>query len=95
VLTGIVVELEPAGTKTRARGPAGTVTFAGAVAAPVFELASDTTAPPAGADALNIIVPVDEAPLGTDDGFTDTPESVATAGVTVGSPCGSRPSTSR
>ena len=39
--------------------PAGTVTLAGTVAALVFELLRVTTAPPANALALRVIVPVD------------------------------------
>jgi len=38
--------------------PAGTVTLAGTVAAEVFELVSVTTAPPAGADAPSVTMPV-------------------------------------
>jgi hypothetical protein len=38
--------------------PEGTVTLAGTVAAAVFELESDTTAPPAGAAEVRLTVPV-------------------------------------
>ncbi len=62
--------------------PAATVTEAGTWAAAVFELVSVTTAPPAGAAALNVTVPVDEAPPITEAGFTLTPLSAAD-GVTV------------
>jgi hypothetical protein len=55
--------------------PAGTVTLAGTVAA--VELSeSDTAAPPAGAAAVNVTVPVDELPPTTLVGLTDTAESV-------------------
>jgi hypothetical protein len=42
--------------------PPATVTLAGTVAAAVLLLLSVTTAPPAGATALSVTVPVDEAP---------------------------------
>jgi len=58
--------------------PAGTVTLAGTVAA--AELSeSDTAAPPLGAAALKVTVPVEELPPTTLVGLSDTVESVAAA----------------
>jgi len=45
--------------------PAGTVTFAGTVAALVFELVRETTAPPEGAALARVTVPVEELPPST------------------------------
>ena len=56
--------------------PASTVTLAGTVAA--VELSeSDTTAPPVGAAALKVTVPVVELPPTTPVGLSDSAESVA------------------
>ena len=55
--------------------PAGTVTLAGTVVAAEFS-ESDTAAPPAGAAALNVTVPVEELPPTTLVGLSETPESV-------------------
>jgi len=63
--------------------PAGTVTLAGVAAA--LELSeSDTAAPPVGAAALSVTVPVDELPPTTLVGLSDTAESVGPV-----APCGS------
>jgi len=45
--------------------PAGTVTLEGTVATAVLLLESVTTAPPTGAGALRVTVPVDALPAGT------------------------------
>jgi len=64
--------------------PAATVTLAGTVAAAVLLLESDTTAPPLGAAALKVTVPVEEVPPTTLVGLTVTAESADDAGgVTV------------
>ena len=64
--------------------PAATVTLAGTVAAEVLLLESVTTAPPAGAAALKVTVPVDELPPVTLAGFTLKLASDTTAaGFTV------------
>jgi len=55
--------------------PAGIVTLAGTVAA-LESLESVIDAPPAGAAALNVTVPVDEVPPATLPGLSDTAESV-------------------
>ncbi len=60
---------------------AATVTLAGTVAAPVFELDSDTTAPPGGALPVRVTVPVAGVPPTTLVGFKETDEFAA--GVTV------------
>ena len=64
--------------------PAATVTLAGTAAA-VLLLPSVTTAPPVGATALNVTVPVEPAPPVTLVGFNDTEEIVtgSTTGFTV------------
>jgi len=45
--------------------PAGTVTLAGTVATAALLLESGTSAPPAGAAALSVTVPIEAAPPGT------------------------------
>ena len=69
--------------------PAGTVTLAGTVAAPVLLLCSVTTMPPPGAAAESVAVPWDVAPPCTEVGFTETDESdtVGAAAVTVRVAC--------
>jgi hypothetical protein len=64
--------------------PAATVTLPGTLAAPGLLLVSATTAPPDGAPAVNVTVPVAEAGPTTLDGFTVTDERLAVAGA----PCG-------
>src|SRR5437867_9781758 len=63
--------------------PAGTVTLAGTVAAPVLLLDKLTTAPPLGAGPLSVTVPVEELPPVTLVGLRLSDESVGGAGVTV------------
>ena len=62
--------------------PAATVTLAGTVAAG-FPLESVTTAPPVGAAALSVTVPVELAPPVTLVGFRVTEASTAEGGSTV------------
>jgi hypothetical protein len=71
VATEKVVEVEPAGT----------VTFAGTVAAAVFALVRATVAPPGGALPVMITVPVEELPPATLAGLTERVERAA--GLTV------------
>jgi hypothetical protein len=59
--------------------PAATVTLTGTEATEVLPLASVTTAPPAGAAALNVTVPVDPVPPVTLVGFMFRDE-IAAAG---------------
>jgi hypothetical protein len=61
--------------------PAGTVKFAGTVASEVLLLVSVTTAPPIGAPAFSVTVPVDPTPPVTLLGFNKTEE--VTGGFTV------------
>ena len=64
--------------------PAATVTEAGTVAALVLLLVNATTAPPAGAAALSVTVPVLFAPPVTAVGFTVTLfKAAGPAGFTV------------
>ena len=63
--------------------PAGMVTLAGVLAAPLL-LESATCAPPDGAAALSVTVPVDDcAPPVTLVGFSVSEETVTGGGVTV------------
>src|SRR5690349_18704880 len=62
--------------------PAATVTLAGTVTDGLSS-ASVITAPPDGAGALNVTVPVEEFPPTRAVGFSDTAESAAGAGFTV------------
>jgi hypothetical protein len=61
--------------------PGETVTFTGTAATEVLLLVSATTAPPDGAAALNVTVPVDPVPPITLVGFTETEETAG--GFTV------------
>ena len=63
--------------------PLGTVTFAGTLAADVFLLDSDTTAPPAGAGPVSVTVPVEGLPPTTLDGVTPSELNPAATGATV------------
>src|SRR5262249_1269708 len=61
--------------------PAATVTLAGTVPAPLFELDSVTTVPPAGAAALKVTVPVDVLPPVTVVGLSVSDERAAAGGA--------------
>ena len=61
--------------------PAGTVTLAGTIATPALLLDKETAAPPLGAGALNVTVPVDEFPPVTLEGLNV--REVSTGGITV------------
>ena len=67
LVTGLVVTVNVAVVV-----PDGTVTLAGTWATAVLPLDSATTAPPVGAAAANVTVPVDEVPPATEAGFTVT-----------------------
>jgi hypothetical protein len=61
--------------------PAGIVTLLGTLAAPVLLLERTITAPPEGAGALKVTVPVDHCkPPTTPDGFSVSEESIGAGG---------------
>lgn len=62
--------------------PAGTVTLGGTVATAALLLESGTSAPPAGAGALKVTVPIEPVPPRTLVGSSVNDERLA-AGVTV------------
>ncbi len=62
--------------------PAATVTLAGVLATVVLLLESVTAAPPAGAAAVNVTLPVDEFPPVTLVGFRVSEERVGRGGGT-------------
>jgi hypothetical protein len=64
--------------------PAATVILPGTLAAPGLLLVSVTTAPPLGAPAVNVTMPVAEDGPTTLDGFTVTDERLAVAGADCG-----------
>jgi hypothetical protein len=63
--------------------PAGIVTPGETVATAVFRLASTMLAPPVGAAALKVTVPVDVLPPATLAGLSETPSRAAAPGLTV------------
>lgn len=64
--------------------PAGTVTLVGSAATAALLLASVTTAPPEGAAALKVAVPVAEVGPTTLDGLTDNADKAGAAAVAWG-----------
>ena len=64
--------------------PAATVTLAGTPAAAVLLLESVTSAPPGGAAAVKVAVPVEALPPTTVVGFTDTADKLAAAVAACG-----------
>ena len=82
-LTALVVTL-----KLALLAPAATVTLARTPAAAGLLLESVTTAPPEGAAAVKVAVPVEEVGPTTLGGFTDTADKLATAGAVAA--CGSK-----
>ncbi len=65
------------------RAPAGTVTVAGTDTTDVFPLLSVTTAPPGGAIADKVTVPVEDAPPVTAVGFKVMADTLAGATVPI------------
>ncbi len=78
-VTAVVVML-----KVALVAPAGTVTVEGTPATAGLLLTSVTTAPPAGAAAVNVAVPVEEAGPTTLVGLADTEDRLAAAGAACG-----------
>lgn len=66
--------------------PTGTVTLAGTVATAVLLLESVTSAPPEGAAAVKVTVPVEKLPPTTDVGLMLTADRLAGAGI-AGAAC--------
>ena len=64
--------------------PAAIVTLPGTVAAAVLLLESDTSAPPPGAAAVRLAVPVEPLPPTTVEGFTDTADKAGAVAVACG-----------
>jgi hypothetical protein len=86
VMTELVLAATPSvvTVKVAVVAPAETVTLAGTVAAPVLELVSDTSAPPTGAPAVRVTVPVELLPPTTVVGLSETAERLDEAdGLTV------------
>ncbi len=80
IVTGVVVlTADVFETNVALVVPAATETLAGTVAAPVLLLASPITAPPDGAAADKVTVPVDPLPPTTDDGLTVMADNAAAA----------------
>ena len=79
VITEVVVTV-----KVVLVAPAATVTLAGTVAVAAL-LESVTTAPPVGAAALKVAVPVEKLPPTTLVGFTETADKLAAARAVCGS----------
>ncbi|UUZ67517.1 hypothetical protein LP416_23115 [Polaromonas sp. P2-4] len=78
-LTALVVTL-----KLALLAPAATVTLAGTPAAAGLLLESVTSAPPEGAAAVKVAVPVEEVGPTTLVGFTDTEDKLAAAVAACG-----------
>ena len=66
--------------------PTGTVTLASTLATALLLLESVTSAPPEGAAAVKVTVPVEELPPTTEAGFTLTADRLAGAGA-AGAAC--------
>jgi hypothetical protein len=64
--------------------PAATVTLAGTVATAGLLLESDTSAPPLGAVAVRVAVPVDPFPPTTVEGLTETADNAGAVAVACG-----------
>ncbi len=63
--------------------PAGTVTLAGTLATDGLLLETETTAPPLGAGAFRVTVPMEELPPVTLDGLSASEATVRSGAVTV------------
>jgi hypothetical protein len=79
VIAGVALDATPrvVTEKVAVVAPAATVTVAGTVAAAVFELESETMAPPGAATLDRVTVPVEGLPATTEVGERETPVNIA------------------
>ena len=83
-VTGVELPTVPAVTvKVADVDPCGIVTLDGTLAAVLFELLSDTTAPPLPAAAVRVTVPVPVCPLAIELGLTEMPLRAPGSGLIV------------
>ena len=83
-MTEVAILTLPAETLNVAEvAPCGTVTLAGTLTAPGLAMNSDTIAPPVGAAAVSVTVPVAVCPLTIVLGFTVTLLSATPGGLMV------------
>jgi hypothetical protein len=84
VTDAFAATVEVVAAKVALVAPAGMVTLAGTVATAVLLLESDTAAPPVGAPAVSVTVPVDPFPPTTLAGLTETADKAGAEVVACG-----------